>query len=82
MPTKDVDVVNNITEVDMGTQDVYEVWSKDVSYNLGEIDHINNDVKVTEKLALGGVTATKWDHPLKVIPEVTTETKVSPTGTG
>ena len=28
------------------------------------------------------MTTTKWDQPLKVIPEVATATKVPPTGTG
>ena len=61
---------------------MYKVWNEDVPDNVADVDHINNDVKVAEKLALGGVTTTKWDQPLKVIPEGTTATKVSPTGTG
>jgi hypothetical protein len=82
MPTTDVDVVDNIAGVDTGTQDVYKVWNEDVPDNVGDVDQINYDVKVTEKLASGGVTTTKWDQLLKVIPQVTAATKVSPTGTG
>ena len=38
MPTTDVDVVNNITGVDMGTQDAYKVWNEDVPDNVGDVD--------------------------------------------
>ena len=82
MPTTDVDVVDNIAGVDMGTQDVYKVWNKEVPDNVGDVDRINDDVKVTEKSAPGGVTTTKWDQPLKVVPEVAEAMKVPPTGTG
>ena len=51
MPTTDVDVVDNIAGVDMGTQDVYEVWNEDVPDDVGDVDQINNDVEVTKKLA-------------------------------
>ena len=61
---------------------MYEVWNKEVPEDVGDVDLINNDVKVTKKLASQGVTTTKWDQPLKVIPEVATETRVPPTGTG
>ncbi len=73
-----VDVVDNIEGVD-NTQEVYKVWNKDIPVDVNDM---RSDVKVTEKLDLGGVTTTKWYQPLKVIPEVTTATKVSPTGTG
>ncbi len=56
MPTTDVNVVDNIAGVDMGTQDVYKVWNKDVPENVGDVVQINNDVKVTKKSASGGVT--------------------------
>ena len=79
MPTTNGDVVDNIKRVD-NTQEVYEVWNKDVPVDVD--NQINNDVKVTEKLALGGVTTAKWYQPLKVIPKVAAATKVSPTGTG
>jgi hypothetical protein len=46
MPTTDVNVVNNIAGVDMDTQDVYKVWNKDILDNVGDVDQINNDVKV------------------------------------
>jgi len=85
MPSTDVDVVDNIAGVDMrtDTQDTYKVWNKEVlEYDVGDVDQINNDVKVTEKSASGGVTTTRWDQPLKVIPAVTKENKVLPTSTG
>ncbi len=67
----------------MDTQETYEVWNEEVpEYNVGDVDQINDDVKVTEKSASGGVTTTRWDQPLKVIPAVTNENKVLPTGTG
>ena len=78
IPTTNVDVVDNIKRVD-NTQEVYEVWNEDVPVDVNDL---RSDVEVTEKSALGGVTTTKWDQPLTVIPEVTTATKVSPTGTG
>jgi hypothetical protein len=84
MPTTDVNLVDNIAGVDMrmDTQDTYEVWNKEVpEYNVGDVDQINDDVKVTEKSALGGVTTTRCDQPLKVIPTITDENKVLPTGT-
>ena len=62
MPTTDVDVVDNIAGVDMRTdkQDTYEVWNEEVpEYNVGDVDQINDDVEVTEKLTLGGVTTTR-----------------------
>ena len=59
MPTTDADVVDNIAGVDMGTQDVYEVWNEEVPDDVGYVDLINDDVEVTEKSALGGVTTTK-----------------------
>ena len=58
IPTTGVDVVDNIKRVD-NTQEVYEVWSEDSPVDVD--NQINNDVKVTKKLALGGVTTTKWD---------------------
>ncbi len=82
VPTTDVDVVDNIEGVDdmrMDTQDVYEVWSKEVP--AYDVDRINDDVEVTDKSASGGVTTMRWDQPLKVISEVTAETKVPSTGT-
>ena len=85
IPTTDVDVVDNIAGVDMrtDTQDTYEVWNEEVpEYDVGDVDQINNDVEVAAKLASGGVTTTRWDQPLKVIPAVTEASKVSPTGTG
>jgi hypothetical protein len=83
MPTTDVDVVDNIAGVDLGTQDVYEVWNEEVpGDDVGDVDQINNDVEVTQESAPGGVTTTVWDQPLKVIPEVTAAAKVLPTGTG
>ena len=82
MPTTDIDVVDNIAGLDMVTPDLYKVWNEDVLDNVGDVDHINDGIEVTEKLALGGVTTTKWDKPLKVIPKVAAATKVSPTGTG
>jgi hypothetical protein len=86
MPTTDVNVVNNITGVDdmrMDTQDVYEVWNEEVpEYNVGEVDRINDYVEVATKLASGGVTTTRWDQLLKVIPAGTKANQVSPTGTG
>ena len=78
MPTTDVDVVKNIEGVD-NTQEVYKVWNEDVPV---DVNNLRLDFKVTEKSALGGVTTTKWDQPLKVIPKVAAATKVSPTGTG
>jgi hypothetical protein len=85
MPTTNVDVVDNIAGVDMcmDTQDVYEVWNEEVLDNdVGDVDRINYDVEVAAKSASGGVTTTKWDQPLKVIPAVTAAEKVPPTGTG
>ena len=86
IPTTEVVVVNHIEGVDdmrMDTQDVYEVWNKEVpEYNVGDVDRIKDDVEVAAKSAVGGVTTTKWDQPLKVIPEVTAAAKVPPTGTG
>ena len=83
MPATDVNVANNITGVVTDAQDVYDVWNKEVpDDDVGDVDRINNDVKVTKESASGGVTRTKWDQPLKVIPEVTAATKVPPTGTG
>ena len=79
MPTTDVDVVDNIEGVDHA-QEVYKVVNEDVPVDVD--NQINNDFKVTEKSALGGVTTAKWDQPLKVIPKVAVATKVSPTGTG
>ena len=79
----DVNVADNIAGVDLDTQDVYKVWNKDVpDDDVRHVDRINDDVEVATKLALGGVTTTKWDQPLKVIPEVTAGAKVPPTGTG
>ncbi len=52
VPTTDVDVVDNIEGVDdmrMDTQDVYEVWNKEVP--AYDVDQINNDVEVTDKSA-------------------------------
>jgi hypothetical protein len=86
MPTTDVDVVDNITGVDdmrMDTQDVYKVWNEEVpEYDVGEVDRINDDVEVASKSASRGVTTTRWDQPLKVIPESTKANQVPPTGTG
>ena len=83
IPTTDVDVADNIAGVELGTQDVYEVWNEEVpEYDVGDVDRINNDVKVALKSALGGVTTMKWDQPLKVILEVTAAAKVPTTGTG
>jgi len=82
VPTTDVDAVDNIEGVDdrrMDTQDVYEVWNEEVP--AYDVDRINDDVEVTDKLALGGVTTKAWDQPMKVISEVTAETKVPSTGT-
>jgi hypothetical protein len=59
MPTTNVNVFDNIAGVDMGTQDVYKVWNKDVPDDVGDVVQINNDVEVTKKLALIGVTTTK-----------------------
>ena len=62
VPTTDVNVVGNIEGVDdmrMDTQDVYEVWNKEVP--AYDVDRINDDVEVTDKSALGGVTTTSWD---------------------
>jgi hypothetical protein len=83
MPTTNVDVVNNIAGVDLGTQDVYKVWNEEVPVNdVGDVDWIKDDVEVTKESASGGVTTTDWDQPLQVIPEVTAAAKVPPTGTG
>jgi hypothetical protein len=49
MPTTDVDVVDNISGVDMltDTQDTYEVWNEEVpDYDVGDVDQINDDVEV------------------------------------
>ena len=81
LPTTDVDVVDNIAGVD-NTQEVYEVWNEDVPDVQDVDDQINDDVEVVTKSASGGVTTAKWDQPLKVIPEVTDATNVSPTDTG
>jgi hypothetical protein len=69
--------------VDLGTQDVYEVWNEEVPGEVvGDVESINNDVEVTKESASGGVTTTDWDQSLQVIPEVTAAAKVPPTGTG
>jgi hypothetical protein len=75
MPTTDVDVVDNIAGVDerMDTPDTYEVWNEVPEYDVGDVDQINDDVEVAAKLASGGVTTTKWDQPLKVIPAAQVE---------
>ena len=67
----------------MDTQETYEVWNEEVpDYGVGDSYRINNDIKVTEKLASGRVTTKSWDQPLKVILEGTKAKRVSPTGTG
>ena len=43
MPTTDVNVVDNIAGVDMGAQDVYEVWNEEVPVDVGDVDLINDE---------------------------------------
>ena len=43
---------------------MYKVWNEEVPDNdVGDVDRINDDVKVAAKSASGAVTTTRWDQP-------------------